>query len=145
MDRQVLLLAYHLLVRPSLPPMTLTNEQVTEMLAGLTCMVCRVASGTKVVCDGCRPYLNDNQKDRAMKLVHELTVKRDGERCVYCGRTPSNERGAGWESGELCANHEKTQGAYPELRYDLSITSSSCKICNGKHADGKFPSQQGRK
>jgi hypothetical protein len=88
--------------------------------------------------------MNDNQKDRAMKLVHELTVKRDGERCVYCGKRPVSERGVGWASGELCANHEKTQGAFPELRYDLAFTLSCCMRCNGLHADGKIPTRKRR-
>lgn len=102
----------------------------------LSCMVCKQDSGSRVVCSGCQPLLNDNQKLRAMQLVHKLTYDRDGGQCVHCGHS------AEWEAGELCANHKETQGSRPDLKYDLDNTELTCSPCNLKHADRKLPSQQ---
>lgn len=101
----------------------------------LSCLVCQQDSGTRVVCSACQPYLNPNQRERAMQLVHRLTYDRDGGQCVHCGHS------AAWEAGELCANHKDTQGSRPDLKYDLENTELTCMNCNRKHADRQLPSQ----
>jgi hypothetical protein len=99
-----------------------------------TCPVCEKDSGTSMVCPQCIKHLTDHAYDALMMKFHEYVVKRDGERCVYCGVRPANERGYGWDSGELCANHRYGKNARPDLRFDVAEAECVCKICNGQYS-----------
>ena len=101
----------------------------------MTCKKCGVVTESKVVCDDCRPHLNQHEREKFMRGWHAMIVERDGNACVHCGHSAS------WESGELCGNHKITQGARADLKYDLNNGECVCMICNGKHADRKLPCQ----
>jgi len=99
------------------------------MTIDLCCLVCEQDSGTNVVCPACRPHLNDNQKQRAMRLWHRLVVDLANCSCETCGHS------ATFDSGELCGDHLETQGASPDLRYDVSNGKCTCLPChNLRHA-----------
>jgi hypothetical protein len=106
--------------------MKLTKENI------IACQVCGVVTESLVICPDCKP--NNNQKLKAMRAWHRIVVERAGSTCEDCGHSAS------FESGELCGDHIETQGARPDLRFDVSNGRCVCLPCHNKrHSEGLSP------
>lgn len=98
----------------------------------LACAICGKDSGNSLVCPECMPLMNDNQKRTVMRLWHKTIVLNANSQCEYCGHS------AEFESGELCGDHIETQGARPDLRYDITNGKCTCMDCHNKRHAGNI-------
>jgi hypothetical protein len=99
----------------------------------LTCAICSQDSGTSLVCPACRPHLNENQKLKLLRTWHRIVVERANCACEDCGHS------APFDSGELCGDHVETQGARPDLKYDVTNGVCRCLPCHNKRHTGELP------
>ena len=104
-----------------------------------SCAVCGVASGSSLVCPACRPHLSDHQKQKLLRTWHRFIVERAGNQCEDCGHS------ATFDSGELCGDHVETQGARPDLKYDVSNGVCRCQHCHTKRHTGEISPQPSMK
>lgn len=92
----------------------------------MNCYCCGTETGSKVVCDACRPKLSTGKHVKMRRIWHQLVCERDHNTCVYCEYSPPN----GFHSGEICGNHKETQGSRPDLVFDVTNGECTCKPCN---------------
>jgi hypothetical protein len=82
------------------------------------------------------PRMNGNQKLKTMKTWHKIVVERANSACEECGHS------APFDSGELCGDHVQTQGARPDLRYDVTNGRCVCLPCHNKRHNRGLPAKE---
>lgn len=89
------------------------------------CISCGCESGTHIVCTQCRLLKTSAQRSKWDRVFQERICRDAVWQCSYCGGDFNYEEG----KKLVCADHIKTKGAYPELRYDL--LNARCTCCAG--------------
>ena len=76
-----------------------------------------------------RPKRGDVETNISWKTLRYEVLKRDGGKCVLCGRGAA-------DGVKLHVDHIKPASVYPELYYDINNLQTLCEDCNLGKSDG---------
>lgn len=104
------------------------------------CRHCGGPSGTSIICGGClRTVLSSKYMRRKYdRIFQELVCERGRHVCSYCLEDFSRSS----RRSLICADHIRTKGGHPRLRYDLTNARIACGAggndCHNRRGNGEL-------